>query len=257
MWPSALIARTALLVGGIAFFAGFVGPIIVSNSNLGPLLGIFVTGPIGLLAGALVGIVLSARQPASGDLQNEIRWFRAIGLVALLVYLFAARIGGGIIVLPWVLLQIATVIVGGVLFVIGKSRPHIRVAGWRRHQLFLAAIAVMTVRAIIPPVKAWNAAPGALPWFVFFLDSRFDASQHVPMYTVDVGRLVLEWTTIAVLAMASQILRPTSDVCGGGGDDGRGSTGGGAVSSEILRDGSEIARASTGDQPPPQAHFKS
>ena len=206
MWTSALIVRTALLVGAIALVAGFVGPIIFSDSNLGPLLGIFVTGPIGVLVGALVGIVVSARQPAAGDLRNEIRWFRAIWLVALLVYLFSASIGGGAIVLPWVLLQIATVIAGGVLFVIGRSRPQIRVAALRRLELFLAVIAVMTVRAIVPPVKAGDAAPGTSPWFAFFLDSRFDASKHIPMYTVDVGQLVLEWTAIAMLAMAVSVL---------------------------------------------------
>jgi len=56
----------ALFVGGIAFLAGFVGPIIVNpGANQGPLLGIFFTGPIGLIVGLLWGL-LRAAQRASG-----------------------------------------------------------------------------------------------------------------------------------------------------------------------------------------------
>lgn len=46
----------ALLTGGIAFLAGFIGPIIFyPRSNQGPLLGIIFTGPIGFVAGAFGG----------------------------------------------------------------------------------------------------------------------------------------------------------------------------------------------------------
>lgn len=47
-----------LIVGGVAFSAGFFGPIIFSpESNQGPLLGIFITGPIGFLLGLLAGYI--------------------------------------------------------------------------------------------------------------------------------------------------------------------------------------------------------
>ena len=43
-------------LGGIGFPAGFFGPIYFTpESNLGPLLGIFITGPLGFLAGFLLG----------------------------------------------------------------------------------------------------------------------------------------------------------------------------------------------------------
>ncbi len=43
-------------VGGLGFIIGFVGPIIFTpHSNQGPLLGVFVTGPIGVCVGALIG----------------------------------------------------------------------------------------------------------------------------------------------------------------------------------------------------------
>lgn len=42
----------ALFVGGIAFAAGFFGPMILApGANQGPLLGIIYTGPIGFLVG--------------------------------------------------------------------------------------------------------------------------------------------------------------------------------------------------------------
>jgi hypothetical protein len=48
----------ALLCGGAAFATGFFGPMIFSpQSNQGPFLGIFVTGPLGLTVGAVLGWV--------------------------------------------------------------------------------------------------------------------------------------------------------------------------------------------------------
>jgi hypothetical protein len=45
--------RLGWTVGAIGLFAGFVGPLLLSDSNLGPLLGILITGPLGFVAGAL------------------------------------------------------------------------------------------------------------------------------------------------------------------------------------------------------------
>ncbi len=48
----------ALATGEITFSAGFFGPILFTpGANQGPLLGIFVTGPLGLLLGAAGGAV--------------------------------------------------------------------------------------------------------------------------------------------------------------------------------------------------------
>jgi hypothetical protein len=49
----------ALIVGDIGFTAGFFGPIIFTpKSNQGPLLGIFFTGPLGFVAGAIIGVTV-------------------------------------------------------------------------------------------------------------------------------------------------------------------------------------------------------
>jgi hypothetical protein len=49
----------ALVTEGIGFAAGFFGPIILDPSSpQGPLLGLFVTGPLGIVAGAIAGAVV-------------------------------------------------------------------------------------------------------------------------------------------------------------------------------------------------------
>ena len=55
--------RGALIVGGIGFCAGFFGPMVFApDANQGPLLGIFITGPLGALLGAIGGIVYAKSQ---------------------------------------------------------------------------------------------------------------------------------------------------------------------------------------------------
>jgi hypothetical protein len=55
----------ALFVGSLAFLAGFVGPMVLRPSaNQGPLLGIFVTGPIGLAVGLAWGLLRARRRCA-------------------------------------------------------------------------------------------------------------------------------------------------------------------------------------------------
>ena len=48
----------ALIFGGCGFVAGFVGPMIFApGANQGPLLGLFITGPLGVIAGGIGGFV--------------------------------------------------------------------------------------------------------------------------------------------------------------------------------------------------------
>lgn len=52
------VAYGALVTGGIGFSAGFFGPMIFApGANQGPLLGIFITGPLGFLLGGIGGFV--------------------------------------------------------------------------------------------------------------------------------------------------------------------------------------------------------
>jgi len=48
----------ALVTGAVGFSAGFFGPMIfVPGANQGPLLGIFITGPLGLMLGGAGGAI--------------------------------------------------------------------------------------------------------------------------------------------------------------------------------------------------------
>jgi hypothetical protein len=56
--------KWALVVGAVGFCGGFFGPMIVApDANQGPLLGLFITGPVGVLIGAVGGFIYArARQ---------------------------------------------------------------------------------------------------------------------------------------------------------------------------------------------------
>ena len=57
----------ALFVGALTFLVGFVGPMIITpGANQGPLLGIFYTGPLGVLVGLVWGILRAAQRRNSG-----------------------------------------------------------------------------------------------------------------------------------------------------------------------------------------------
>lgn len=54
----ARIVTPAFKIGGIAFALGFFGPMIfVPGANQGPMLGIFITGPLGFLGGLVYGAI--------------------------------------------------------------------------------------------------------------------------------------------------------------------------------------------------------
>jgi membrane protein DedA with SNARE-associated domain len=59
------ILKPALIVWAIAFSVGYFGPIYwAPEANQGPLLGIFVTGPIGFFVGLAWGIYREWRRRA-------------------------------------------------------------------------------------------------------------------------------------------------------------------------------------------------
>ena len=59
--PDGLISNIllgAIVLGAIGFCAGFFGPIIFApDANQGPLLGIFITGPLGFILGGVGGFI--------------------------------------------------------------------------------------------------------------------------------------------------------------------------------------------------------
>ncbi len=50
--------RMGWVVGGLGFVLGFLGPLVIApKGNLGPLLGILLTGPAGFVVGALAAAI--------------------------------------------------------------------------------------------------------------------------------------------------------------------------------------------------------
>src|SRR5215831_15693634 len=59
-----MILRWCIVLGIVGFLCGFVGPILLApEANQGPLLGIFITGPGGALAGVVLGSIVRVLNP--------------------------------------------------------------------------------------------------------------------------------------------------------------------------------------------------
>jgi hypothetical protein len=53
-----LTFRGGVIFGGISFLGGFLGPILLTpQANQGPLVGIFITGPVGFVLGIITGYI--------------------------------------------------------------------------------------------------------------------------------------------------------------------------------------------------------
>ena len=69
----------AVLLGGIGFVGGYVGPIVFTpEANQGPLLGIFVTGPLGVVIGFVGGLLVGvlsrrARKTSAGFVRDVLK----------------------------------------------------------------------------------------------------------------------------------------------------------------------------------------
>lgn len=71
------ILRWAIIMGGIGFVAGFFGPMLLApGANQGPMLGIFITGPLGAIAGAAYGIWHELRGTGGATSDAATGWVR-------------------------------------------------------------------------------------------------------------------------------------------------------------------------------------
>ena len=197
---SGLIIICGFGLGIISFLAGFLGPSILKvGGNLAPIMGIFVTGPLGFLVGLLLGTLWSGWTDKTGSLRTEMRWLFKIWLVSALIYLFLP-IFGGFLLLMVLGLQIAIVIVGGVLVATDQKRPTIAPVTTKRRIILMVAAVAMTLMSAFPPVKE------SKPLFIFVLDSKLDASMQIPVYTIDPRQLLVQWAFIVSIAVAMSLL---------------------------------------------------
>lgn len=205
--PSSIILATAFTVGAIFFAAGFFGPMFFSESNLGPLLGLFITGPLGFLFGALLGLVWSIIKAKRGVGGAVLVWFFLIFFLALLYYFLLGFLflNGAIASIG---LAMFAVLTGAVLLAKKQVRQKLSNIAKKCGPIVLVAAAVMVVMAIFPPVmEPWwgdenlqDAAKQAIPRYAFFLDSRFDSSRTVPEFVVDKKMLAVQWFLTSVAA---------------------------------------------------------
>lgn len=63
----AIVAVTggALILGGLFFTIGFLGPMVISkDTSQGPMIGLFIAAPLGVIIGAIGGYVYASRRNA-------------------------------------------------------------------------------------------------------------------------------------------------------------------------------------------------
>lgn len=216
--PLPWTAAFAFILGGISFCAGFLGPMFLSTSNLGPLLGVIVTGPVGTLVGALVGCGIWATREAGSRVGSVWKWIAGIWVLTLLYTLFMVRFGS------WGMLFGVTVqlaILAAVAFLLyhrGVRGLHSRVVK-ACGPVVLAVVGLIVLISLFPPVTRpwWGPASAqpefesstSLPRVAFLLDPGFDASRHIPRFAVNVPILVLGWafTSAAGLLISALIAR--------------------------------------------------
>jgi len=210
--PVGLVVAWAAPIAGVLFAVGFLGPMLLSSSNLGPLLGIFVTGPLGALFGVWVGAVRVAKDAT----RLSIALIGAVWVLTLLYTLWALFYP--MMAALAVPLQVLVVASSIYIFVGRDTRVQLPDDLRRSGLVVIAAQMIILVMTLFPPaIRPWwdaasQQATAPLPAFAFILDGRFAASMHVPPLAVNWSELALEWIiTIAValgLGLLMRALRP-------------------------------------------------
>lgn len=213
--PVARITQWTVSIGVVSFAAGFFGPIFLSTSNLGPLLGIFVTGPLGVLAGALVGALRVAKN--SGRLSIV-----CIGTVWVMTLLYTLGMLGLSTTAAVPAVPVQFLVIASSIFLFYKRDISVQLPdGLRRSGPIAVAaqVAVLVMTLFLPVISPWwiptgarHAAAAPLPSFAFILDGRFAAGHHFPEFAVNRGELASEWIITAIVAIGlgllMQSLRP-------------------------------------------------
>jgi hypothetical protein len=198
------------IAGAIGFAGGFVGPMILApKNNLGPLLGIFITGPAGVLLGPALGVATRIRGASLESSAQAWRWLVVGWLLVCGYYSLAGKVVT-IAAMVAVGLMLAYLIVGVALAVHVESlSPSTKDKGhaW----ILLAGGALVIFLSLFPPVSrpTWGKVPlGAVetaPRFAFLFNEGFDASHRVPIHVIDVTRWILEVLAVAGACAAAHL----------------------------------------------------
>jgi hypothetical protein len=210
--PVAQVVLCTTVIGAVSFVAGFVGPILLSNSNLGPLLGIFVTGPLGFLVGGLVGALrISNRSARLSSILIAVVWALALAYTYLTVPLLVSMV-------YFVVPLHALIIVSTIFLVVSPTTRAQLPDNLRRSGLVaIAAQVIIVAMTLYPPVikPSWGTPgdppPDPFPSFASIFDHGFELSQRpptLPQFAVNRPQLVLEWLiVIAVACVLSLLIR--------------------------------------------------
>jgi hypothetical protein len=210
------IIKSAMLIGGISFAVGFVGPLLFSSSNIGPLIGIFITGPIGGMVGVIWGIVKSSRNANADNMNLILKALLIFWAITMLFLLFIMSFSQGAAFLV-ICLQ-GFIIVSSILMLFppdsdSKLPENIKQI---RLVIVITLIFIMLV-SLFPPVTIPDLLRNAsqesidldnsLPSNAFILDKRFDASIHFPLFVINKQLLIIEWIlTIIVTFTINEVI---------------------------------------------------
>ena len=205
-----------LLVGSLAFAAGlFWADLYSPTSNLGPLLGLFITGPVGTLVGAIWGIVSLAKNANWFALRAMLALLSAVWVLTMLYTHFTITICTQW-AYPAIGLQGLIVASSAFLLYRADTRTRLPQSVKRCGPVAITAIAFIMLMTVFPPITRpwWGPKAGIesadstapLPKVAFILDQRFDASRHVPLFAVDRRTLVLEWLVSLIVALGVSLV---------------------------------------------------
>jgi hypothetical protein len=201
-----------MVIGGVSFVAGFAGPLLLSTSNLGPLLGIFVTGPLGFLVGGLVGALrVSHRSARLASILIAVVW----ALTLAYTYLAALLL----VLMVYLVVPLHALIIVSAVYLLASPMTRAQLPDGLRQSgpVVIGAQVIIVAMTLYPPViKPWwgtpgDPAPNPFPSFAFVLDHGFELSKRIPtfpQFVVNRPQLVLEWLiVIAVAFVLSLVIR--------------------------------------------------
>ncbi len=208
--PVPQVVLWTMVIGTVSFVAGFAGPLLLSNSNLGPLLGIFVTGPLGFLVGGLVG----ALRVANGSARLASIVIAVVWGLALAYTYFAALL---LVPMIYLLIALHALIIASTIYLLASPTTRAQLPDNLRHSGFVViAVQVVIVGTILypPVIKPWWGTPGdpppnPFPSFAFVLDHGFELSKRIPtfpQFVVNRPRLALEWLIVIAVAFVLSLL---------------------------------------------------
>lgn len=198
--------------GFVSFAAGWFAPLYFApSSNLASLFGILVTGPLGTLAGALIGAVTVAKDSR----RTAIACIACVWAMTLLYTFGVFALGGwgAIPALPLQLLVLASIIYLFFYQPAPPARPSD--VGRRCAVIAAAAVAAVLLMTLFPPVIRPSWVPAAqlpaatdtpLPSFAFIFDQGFHVSPGYALFDVNRAEIAAEWIITIVVAIGLCLL---------------------------------------------------